>query len=237
MAQFFTSGDLREAALPRWWIDEDGNVLGSEARPIHVSGSVVLESDAGDVEEVYANLRGYRSADGTYQPLRLDRYTNTVQTIDYAHHEIHAGSHFFVTDYQTIGNGSSVDWMLTTPNTAKWAHLTFEVQGTAVTTAVFYEGANRTGTTPLTVFNNDRNSGALSGLLAHRGVSGGTTDGTPFWQMSGGTASAQFRGGPDVRQDTEIILKQNTKYVLKVTSGTAGNVVSVRLRWYEHTNL
>lgn len=182
-------------------------------------------------------ILGYRSSDGTLQPLRLDKATNSIQTIDYSHHEIHTGSHFFVTDYQTINSAASVDWLITTPNTTRWAHLTFEVQGSAVTTIALYEGADRTDSSALTAINNDRNSATTATVTVHRGVAGGSTDGTAIWQSSGGAATQQFRAGAENREEAEIILKQNTKYVLKVTSGTAGNICAVKLRWYEHINL
>lgn len=182
-------------------------------------------------------ILGYRSSDGTFQPLRLDKATNSLQTLDYSHHEIHAGSHFFVTDYQTIGSASSVDWLIQTLNTTKWAHLTFEVVGVAVTTVTLYEGSDRSGTTGLTEQNNDRNSANVAAVTVHRGVNGGTTDGTAIWQSSGGSASGAFRGGTTSGEASEIILRQNTKYILRVLSGTAGNICAVKLRWYEHVNL
>ncbi len=204
-----------------------------------IGGRVYIVQIDGDEWTVGGNIGidGYRSSDSTYQPIRLDKATNTIQTIDHSHHEIHAGSHFFVTDYQTIGSAASVDWLIVTPDTTKWAHLTFEVQGTAITTAALYEGSDRSGTTGLTEVNNDRNSATAATVAVYRGVNGGTTDGTAIWQSSGGSAVGSFRGGADNRQEAEIILKRNTKYVLKVTSGTASNICAVKLRWYEHTNI
>ena len=35
-------------------------------------------------------------------PSEVDNTTHTLQTIDYEHHEIHAGSHFFYTDSATF---------------------------------------------------------------------------------------------------------------------------------------
>ena len=36
--------------------------------------------------------------------LRADAATHTLQTIDHAHHEIHAGSHFYVAGTADINN-------------------------------------------------------------------------------------------------------------------------------------
>lgn len=44
-------------------------------------------------------ILGYKSSDGTFKPVRLDSSTESLQTVDYSHHEIHSGSHFFYFDY------------------------------------------------------------------------------------------------------------------------------------------
>lgn len=228
-----TTGPIGGRANPVWVINDDSDPI-----PVYIM------FDPGDVLNVsqsttpwYVGIQGYRSADGTYQPLRLDSMTNTIQVIEYEHHEIHAGSHFFVTDYQTINSGNSVDWLITAPNTTKWAHMVIFVEGTAVTTIVLYEGSDRTGSAALTAVNSNRNSATAATTTVHRGVAAGSTDGTAIWQISGGSATAQSRSGQEGRKENEIILKQNTKYNLKVTSGTAGNIVSVHFGWYEHTNV
>lgn len=228
---------LEEVARPVWILGADGEPIGIATSPLHITGSIELESESGVVDDVYALLKGYRSSDGTYQPLRLDKATNTMQTIDYAHHEIHAGSHFFVTDYQTINSGNSVDWMGTTPDTTKWGHMLFDIGGSAITTIQLYEGGDRVGTIPLTAYNSNRNSGTLAAITAHRGTGGGTTDGVLIFQASGGAASGNYRIPISARQDDEIILKRNTKYILRITSGTNGNIVTVKYSWYEHTDV
>jgi len=182
-------------------------------------------------------IRGFRSSDSTAQPIRLDRGTNTLQTIDYAHHEIHAGSHFFYTDSVELASAATQVYLITTPNTTKWPHLLFFFDGSAITQWQFYEGADRNGTTAQTVYNNDRNSLTAATTTVHKDVSGGTTDGSLIYQYKSGAAQGQARSGSDVGNSEEIILKQNTKYLLRVTSGTAANLTNVRLEWYEHTNI
>ena len=43
-------------------------------------------------------------------------------------------------------------------------------------------------------------------------------------------------GGGEARALHEWVLKQNTKYLLRITSHTDANVISVSFDWYEHTN-
>lgn len=43
---------------------------------------------------------GYgKTSDDSYQAARLDKATHSIQTIDYAHHEVHDGRHFMYTDH------------------------------------------------------------------------------------------------------------------------------------------
>jgi len=165
-----------------------------------------------------------------------DLSTAAVETIDYAHHEVHAGSHFMYTDAVTLAASATQDYLITTPNTTKWAHMTFHLDGSAITQWQLYEGADRSGTTPQTIGNNNRNSATTATTTIHKGTSGGTTDGVQAYIYKGGAATKQAQTGTEAGNTEEIILKQNTKYILRVTSGTNDNLTNVRLEWYEHTN-
>ena len=167
---------------------------------------------------------------------RIDASTHTLQTIDYAHHEIHSGSAFFYTDKVTINAAGTQVYLITTPNTTKWAHFTFLASGSAITQIDFYEGADRTGTTAQTVFNHDRNSATTATVVVHKDISAGSTDGTLIWTRLSGSATAQSRTGDEAEHGAEIILKQNTKYLLRITSSTNSNLTNLKLDWYEHTN-
>lgn len=184
-----------------------------------------------------AALLAYRKSDGTFHPARIDQSTNTIQTIDYAHHEIHAGSHFMYTDSVEIASGATQDYMIITPDTTKWAHMLFDIDGSAITQWQLYEGSDKNPTTEQVTGNNNRNSLVAATTKIYKGTSGGTTDGNLIHQYKSGSSTAQSRGPSSVRNDSEIILKQNTKYILRVTSGTNGNLTNLRLEWYEHINV
>jgi hypothetical protein len=110
------------------------------------------------------------------------------------------------------------------------------ITGSAITQVRIYEASDRTGTTAQTILNHDRNSANTSGLTIHKSASSGTTDGTLIWQRKSGSATAQARSAGEAEHGMEIILKQNTKYIFKVTSGTNANLTNVLFDWYEHTN-
>ena len=76
--------------------------------------------------EFFGQILGYRSSDSTSQPIRLDKATNTIQTIEYEHHEVHAGSHFVYYDYDSdVDTAGPKYYRLTTPSTTKWIHIIF----------------------------------------------------------------------------------------------------------------
>lgn len=172
----------------------------------------------------------------TIQPIQLDRSTYALLTIDYAHHEIHSGSHYFFQASHELGSAGTIVYLITTPDTDKYAHFIYTADGSAITQIDLYEGADRTGTTPQTIRNSDRNSANTSGLVIHVGISSGTTDGTLIKTYKGGSSSARSRSGPTTRGDSEIILKKNTKYLFRITSSTSANLCNLKFEWYEHEN-
>ena len=187
----------------------------------------------------FSNVKmlGYRSSDGTWQPLRLDKSTNSIQTIDYEHHEIHAGSHFFYTDSVELDSAAVQNYLITTPDTTKYAHMIMLATGSAITQIQIYEAGDRNGTTLQTVFNSDRNSLTAATVTIHKGTSGGTTDGSLVWQRKSGSAAGASRTGMETTRGGEKILKRNTKYIVRITSGTNDNLTNVQFDWYEHINI
>jgi hypothetical protein len=192
-----------------------------------------------------ANSRGVLSATNqlpvqiygnSNRPMQADSVTHAIEVVDYPHHEIHSGSHFTYTDFVELASAATQDYLLTTPNTTKWAHIMFDLSGSAITQFQLYEASDKTGTTPQTIYNDNRNSATSATITIHKGTSGGTTDGTQIRIYKSGASSAQSKSGSGIRSDEEIILKQNTKYILRVTSGTNNNLTNVRFSWYEHTN-
>ena len=188
---------------------------------------------------VFGLIRGFRSSDSTSQPLRLDKATNTIQTIDYEHHEIHAGSHFLYYDYDAeVDTGAPKYYRITTPDTTKWAHMVFTLYSEGVGTWQLFENptVNAAGTTA-TTFNNDRNSlTAATTVVAYDATS--TADGTQIkvWRTGTGT-TAPSRVGSEARSGIEIIMKQNEDYFLKFTPDSDNAKIKLQMSWYEHINI
>lgn len=184
-------------------------------------------------ENGVSTLIGKALTSGEVRNVVVDDYTNSLVSIEVSHAKIHAGTHYQYTDFNTIASAGTQDYMLTT-GASKPPHLTFSVQGTLLTTVTLYEAGDRNGTTTQTVYNNNRLSTNTSTTTLHKGTSGGATDGTAIFTIQGGTATGAFAQNSFTRSENEYVLKLNTKYILRVTSGANGNVVSVILNWYEN---
>ena len=166
-----------------------------------------------------------------------DTLTRAVNIIPYQHHEIHSGSHFLYTDCVELGSAGVQDYLITTPNTTKWSHLSWEIDGSAITDVKVFRATDKTGTTLQTIFNNNENSATVSGMTIHKAVTGWATDWVQIRCHKSGAALWASRSGASSEQASEIILKQNTKYIIRITSWTAANLTNIGLSWYEHTSL
>lgn len=193
-------------------------------------------------KEVKAQLQGFRSSDSTYQPLRLDKATNSLQTIDYSHHEIHAGSHFFISDVVDLSINNVFDMLFTTPDTAQWIHFTFTLSSEAETDWYIYEGAVETVEgTAVTPRNNNRNSATASAAVVHTHTNtslanaNSDTDVTGATLLAHGIMGAGKTGGSENRE-SELILDQNKVYCFRAIATAAGYVDFVA-QWYEHTDI
>ena len=188
-------------------------------------------------------ILGYRSSDGTSQPLRLDRATNSIQTIEYEHHEIHAGSHFFVVGVQDLSINNVLDFTWQMPNTTKWIHWNWKIDTKSETAWYIYE--NVIATNPLanaiTPLNSDRNSLTASvttmkfELQANLAAANNDTNVTAATLIESGISGAGKNAGDAVRSN-ELILKRNTLYCMRSIATAAGHI-NFNMQWYEHVSI
>jgi len=167
----------------------------------------------------------------------VDETTGSMVITTQEHHEIHEENHYFLENYQDVGSGVSLYMTIVTPDTTKWAHMVALFSSEAEAYYEVYEGAAAgTGGSVLTARNNNRNSENTSGLVITLGVTPGATGTLLFaHKLGSGTNPSQSSPGESSR-GSEIILAQDTIYLVKMTSGAADNAISYRLSWYEHTN-
>ncbi len=165
--------------------------------------------------------------------VQIDSITHVPEVIDYAHHEIHSGSHYFMEGYTTLGNDESLYVKMVTPAGTKWSHFVWDITSSFILTTTFTEDATggMADGSVVTPRNNNRNYPDASGMTITSGVTV-NTGGTVISVSSWGAKSA---GGGHGRDD-EIILKADTVYLRAFTSSTNANIVAFKASWYEHEN-
>jgi len=216
----------------------------------HIKDRVLIEDSAernrkkyvtlGDIEEYIMGKMKARWGSGNNEidDVRMDASTNSLQTLTYEHHEIHSGSSFHVSNVQNVDT-TTFKWMVTTPDSTKYAHMLFNVECTGEMLLLVTEGADRTGGDALVEINRNRVGTPTAATVVVTGTpTGGTTDGATTILTtrvgSTGVGSKTLSGGGS-RGSNEYVLKPNTKYIVSVTTYADVNV-SLELDWYEHTD-
>lgn len=168
----------------------------------------------------------------------IDASTESIQTIDYEHHEIHSGSHYYIQGYLELDDTDTFYIKIVTPNTTKWAHFVFDIKSTGICTTYLDEAATggMTGGAAKTPINNNRNSANASAMV----ITGGVTTATSYTlrledDKWGANGFKETIGGGSGRSD-ELLLKQNTTYLRSFISGADNNIIQFKASWYEHTD-
>lgn len=165
-----------------------------------------------------------------------DLTTDSLRVVDYAHAELHSGSHYNYRRYHNVPKNGTKDHLIITPNTTKWAHFVVDVEAITSSVIVYlYEGATYSAVgTPETPINRNRNYTNGNTTLIYEDPTI-TAVGTLLADTYVG-AGKNSEGGR-VRDQQEIILKQNTVYLVRVVEqNIAATPVNIAFDWYEHTN-
>lgn len=196
-----------------------------------------------------------KTSEDDYQVPRIDPSTHALETIDYAHHEIHGKSYFDA--WHTLTGKNDGTWLtiyMLTPNTAKEVHMLAQWQ--AIGAAYFrireYPVVTlNTGTTGPTFNRNrrepikdsqvwDNTTNRIQGSImtdvtianraaGTRGVNGGYI----LFEEYDGIGKQVTGSGRDAQ---ERVLEKNMAYVFEIESDAAALILSLQLGWYEHTN-
>jgi hypothetical protein len=192
------------------------------------------------------------SGAGETDEVRIDGSTNNLRTITHAHGEIHDGTHFtiFIQD-DSVASGNKLSFSFKTPASALLSHMVVEVHASGESITALIEGASSTadgdGETAVPAINRNRDSGGASSLLEDTTTGSFNTVGLTAYPEavdaadhptgttidciavgSGGKSGGQSRGAE------EMPLARNTVYAVVMTSKAAGNLMVLKLDWYEH---
>lgn len=169
-------------------------------------------------------------------PNKIDQTTSGKAQLEYEHKQVHSGDAWIVTYSAATDAAATLDRYIITPNTTRWAHVFWDVVGQGLTTISLYEGASGTYNA-VTAYNRNRNNARVNTTIVGN-PTGAVTTGTLIWTWkSGTTGPGPAKSTGATRETGEIVLKQNTTYLLRCTSGVNGNIISVDLTWYEQTNI
>ena len=203
-------------------------------------------------------VRG-RTGDATVQDLRVDAITHTLQTIEYAHHEIHGGSSFTAyytrTTAATSGHRSGL-YIQTPAAGGKLLHIVAQFSASTAANYSICEAptiAANVGTHGGVIYNRYRDHAGTSGCFDNATVAAVNkfttlteaqiaADGT--WAVGTllRTAPLTVGSGPKPaggagRDSQEYILKAATQYVFLITNTSAdANAHHILIDWYEHAN-
>jgi hypothetical protein len=167
----------------------------------------------------------------------IDGSTNALNTVSYAHHEIHAGATYYLCQsVASMAASGPLTFAFTTPNDDSRCHLLVSATTAEDGRLQVVEGGGPTGGSPATPLNHRRETATASGVvtpLSGVTLSGGTTIRDRYWGKAG-TVQAGGTAG-ESRADFELILKPNTMYQFSL-SGTSASPGTLDLNWYEHTD-
>lgn len=165
----------------------------------------------------------------------IDSVTGALGSIDYAHHEMHSGSHYFVKTWRDINGSGTVEYFgFQTPITSKRAHFKFNMSSEAEFILNIHRDCTYTALgTPITSINCDQDSSNTSELLAYGGPTPNVL-GDKIWdgRLGAGKSSTGFTLGVDY----EIIAATNEFYIFEIEKvATSEHYVDIDFWWYEHS--
>lgn len=163
-----------------------------------------------------------------------DEEVKCLGTIEVEHAEIHKGDHYTAISYDSnVASGSSVIWQISTPTSGE-THFTFGCTSSLNGLIEFYENPtiNVQGISA-TVYNNKRDSTNTYGGNFYWG-STTTADGTLLYVQVMGSDGANPTGisGAGMQRENEFILDANEDYIIKFTSSSNNNRVSMISEFY-----
>ena len=165
-----------------------------------------------------------------------DSLTGASTIVSYEHHEIHGGSHYVTTDYDTdVDILGPKYWHIITADSTKQVHLIVNFYADGAGVWELYENPTTTGNgTGLAEINSNRTSASTATAQVFYDATLGTA-GTLLWKVYLGELvnPANNTGGSGGRGH-EFVLKENEQYLIKFTPAADNTLAGVELVWYEH---
>lgn len=168
---------------------------------------------------------------------QVEGTTNSLKTISYSHAELHSGDHYFSRGNELLVRNNVKNILIVTPDTPRLAHMVVAVEG--LTSTILVQIYESTVTSNNGTRDNERNrnrnySDNNTTFIYYSPTI--TTVGNLLAEAKYGAGRNSAGGG--VRDVEEILLKRNTKYLVRITEQNISDTqINWGFDWYEHTNL
>lgn len=163
----------------------------------------------------------------------VDIASSGLKTITVPHSRIHGGMSYFHEDFVDLGAGASRQFILAVPDTATRIHFLFQIDFESESSVTLTEGVSTDADgTAITELNRSRNSANTAELiLTHT-----PTNPTGGIVLNNSQKGSGKQTGGTQRGAFELILKQNTKYLISITNQAAtASLTNWLFDWYEAT--
>lgn len=158
-----------------------------------------------------------------------------LAVLDYIHWKVHRGQMFAAEYLASVNNNASMDLLFVTG--PEETHIKFSVTAGGACTVYLYEDTITSANGTIVPTHNHRRSATNVASAQLYRTPTVTTVGTaliPGRYLAGGASQATRIGGA-VRDEAELVLKPNSKYLLRVTNISGGAVtVNPVISFYEH---
>ena len=166
----------------------------------------------------------------------IDSTAFALKTTTQAHHEVHEGNHFEVAGSFSLASADTSLIVFDVADTTKISHMIFSFDVLAATTIVISEGgAYIRAPDTLNVVNNNRNSSIVSIMDTVFAIHNDSTlisrYGTTLFTH---TLGAGQKTAGTLKRESELLLKNDSLFIIKITSDAASNKVDYEFLWYEH---
>ena len=165
----------------------------------------------------------------------VDDSTTALNIINPEHSAIHAGRHFFVSNFGVLSSDATLVFAITTPADSH-IHISYGGWATSRVEAYIYGGASVTNGTPVTIINNNQLLDTASVCTVLQDPTIGTA-GDLLYAMTMGLEGTNKVSSSAATGDSigNLVLKPSTTYTFQAKSKDADNHVSMVLNWLEET--
>jgi hypothetical protein len=161
----------------------------------------------------------------------VSNYFFAQTTINFEHQMVHIGRSFSLDHTYTLNTNATHDHILVSPDTTRNAHLIVIIMSKGDCSYELYEDPTCTYNTEVVTINRNRNSANVNTTKVYNLITL-TNQGTLVAFQRIGLGGPQSQGG--LQESTEVVLKRNTNYLIRVKSNENGNIISSSTRWYEY---